>query len=442
MIITNYLGNYSSLLATLIIICLLLTICSLYCSTLSDTMEDAHDECPDDNILSIHNDVKMLPSRRTMYLNRDFLKQGHVKLAISAITDVTVYMWTNRYVKDLVVNRDNIPRVDEDYRRTTFGEIVFFKNNCHTLINMEAKEMLANEVRKAFRDVAQFTTWREGLNLLKEQVMETGDISMAYDCLYGTAFSGNWAIYAQSAFMHRNNIEWRVWDVPSKKCPNGFISHIYSSAKGHHVKELKEVKKKSLQNSPARRGTRSKYSYTVARNAIELKHDPNYLHVGEINVKLTELSKKGNKNPTVQDFRRLLIAMKKTNLEVYRRMSQVSTTPHQEDDLLDTEPVPAIVNKSSLYNSLAKQFAYRKNGADKETTDIEVNSDNMDYEPEIEESCADSAVFSQNYDANNSDADEDDETASEVSDNVSSFLNVGVPYCFPKFLTFFFREHC
>lgn len=358
-----------------------------------------------------------------MYLNRDFIKQGHVKLGIADITDVTVYMWVNRFVKDLVVNRNNIPPVDEDYRRQMFSEIVFFKNNCHTLINMEAKEMLANEVRKAFRDVTMFTTWREGIRLLKDHIKETNSIKVAYGCLYGPQFSGNWAIFAQSAFMKRNNLEWRIWDVRNKKCPNGFVSHIYTSCKGHQVKELKEVKKRSLQEDTELEQSgkkRGRYSYKIGHNADTLAADPNYLHIGEIFVKLTDLGKKGNTNPSVADFRKLLTAMKRTNITTFKRMSVVSNN-HSEDGTPNNMS-NAVSNKSRITRSLMNQFVY---GANKKTVqhdeDEEVDED-IEYDAEDDENTTDTNSYANEY-PGNFDDELDAETTSEVSGNVSEILS-------------------
>lgn len=298
----------------------------------------------DESLLTIHDSYKLLPSPRSIYLNRDFLKQGHVKVTLENITDFTVYMWDNRFVPKLVVNRDNIPPVTEVYRRNTCGDIDSFRRCCTTLINMETREMLADEVRAAFRDETTYriTTWREGINLLNDHSKKSGSVAVAYECCHGPTFSGNWALMAQEAMMKRNNIVYRQWDLQDKRCPNGWLSHIYSSTKGQHLKDVDGISARSLKASNVVSGSPRKHKrYTLSRNHEVLTRDPNYVSLLVINAKLNEMAKKGNQNPSIIDIKKMLLSVKKTNLNLCRRLSSVASTtactPRDIDELIPTQ---------------------------------------------------------------------------------------------------------
>lgn len=63
-----------------------------------------------------------------MFLNHDFLKQGHISVTIEDMTDFKVYMWHNLHVKDLEINHAHIPPAREECRRQTVAKVVSF---CH-----------------------------------------------------------------------------------------------------------------------------------------------------------------------------------------------------------------------------------------------------------------------------------------------------------------------
>lgn len=155
-----------------------------------------------DALLSLQQLPGSIPSKKRLYLNRDFIKHGQVNISIDDITDFTVYMWDNRFVCDLIFDRNDIPPVTEEYRLTRMGEIEYFWGKCWTNIGLETKQMLTTEVNNAFRNVSnrRVTKWNEAAKLLHRQYLESNkDPTVSWACCYGEAFSGNWAKYAQNA---------------------------------------------------------------------------------------------------------------------------------------------------------------------------------------------------------------------------------------------------
>lgn len=330
----------------------------------------------DETLLTIHDNYKLLPSPRTIFLNRDFLKQGHVKVTIENITDFTVYMWDNRFVPELVVNRDNIPPVTEVYRRNTCGDIDSFRRCCTTLINMETREMLADEVRAAFQDETTYriTTWREGINLLNENSKTSGSVAVAYECCHGPAFSGNWALMAQDGMMKRNNIVYRKWDLQDKRCPNGWLSHIYSSTKGQHLKDVDGISAKQLRASNViSSNPRRNNSYTLARNHVDLTRDPNYVSILVITAKLNEMAKKGNQNPSIVDIKKMLLSIKKTNLNLCRRLSVASATVRSQGNEVQI-PTRNVVPNIFVDPVDPNDFVYGEAGYNQEGVEELVNN--------------------------------------------------------------------
>lgn len=311
-------------------------------------LEDNDDPTSDiDYLLSPPDDAFALPSRQTIYLNRDFIKQGQVKVKLEDITPFQVFMWDNRFMRDLSFNRDNIAPITEEYRRKAYSEIDYFRRRCWTRINLETKQMLTQEVKRAFRDDANnnIVQWIEGVHLLNDHYDKTKDASLAYSCLYGPAFSGNWAKIAQTSMMRSYNIDYRTWDLTDKPCPNGFLSHMYSATKGNHVKKIKFISA-SLGRQPggitvpASGAQRSNPKYKLSANAVELDRDPNYLHVQSIVEKLTEMEKGGNVRPTIGDVKKLLYNLKRSNLLMCTKLAfvnQQGTNLRQEGTRCETE---------------------------------------------------------------------------------------------------------
>lgn len=290
-------------------------------------------ECSEmDTLLSLSQVPGSIPSKKRMYLNRDFIKQGQVNVTINDITNFTVYMWDNRFVKELTFDREHIPPVTEEYRLKTLGEIEFFRGKCWTNISLETKQMLVIEVNKAFRDVSnrRVTKWNDAAKLLNKHYADSKeeDASVSYACCYGEAFSGNWAKYGQNSFMESNNIEFRVWDLLHKQCPNGFISHMFSATKGHHVKKVPhataKLGKSGFLSKKKINGVGTKGALGCQVVYKECK-DPNFLDVRQISSKLTdEFSSQGINNPSVADVRKLLFRMRKANNSLSLRLSAAS----------------------------------------------------------------------------------------------------------------------
>lgn len=282
----------------------------------------------DDRQLALQDGAFKLPFNKTVYLTRDFIKQGHKAVKLKDMSDFMCFVWHNRYVKDLVYDRLHIAPVTEDFRRSMFCQVVDFRKKCHSDINLTTNLMLTNEVRKVFADDSfkYCNTWREGIKLLNAHTVRTQNKEVAYKCCYGEAFSGNWTINAQNQFMELNNIKWRDWDVPKRKCPNGFFSHMFTSTKGHHVKDVDEVNYKSFESARevARKYGTKRLKYTISPGTIELTRDPFYIDVRKINDKVKEMGGKGKKSPTVADFQKLLASMYRTNVQLCRKLTAAS----------------------------------------------------------------------------------------------------------------------
>lgn len=273
-------------------------------------------------MLSMEEDAGAVPSKRTIYLNRDFLKAGQNRVSLKDITDFTVYMWDNRYMKHLIFNRDNIAPVDQEYRKQVLTQIDYFRRQCWGMINLETKLLLTKEVRIAFRDNSSHSIlkWNEAVKCLNEHTKSTGDARIAYTCCYGPNFSGNWAKNRQSKIMTRINAEWRVWDLEDKPCPNGFFSHMYSATKGHHVKPVKYISARMGRQSfgPRNIGTLGNYDVSGINNPIQ--RDPNFIDVRDILTKLSEFATKGNATPSIVDFKKMIYLLKKNNIHLCNQL--------------------------------------------------------------------------------------------------------------------------
>jgi hypothetical protein len=81
-----------------------------------------------DNLFSASQIPGSIPSKERMYLNRDFIQRGQIPVTLDDVSNFTVYMWDNRYVKNLTFSRNHIPQISEDYRVKTFGEIDYKTN--------------------------------------------------------------------------------------------------------------------------------------------------------------------------------------------------------------------------------------------------------------------------------------------------------------------------
>lgn len=197
--------------------------------------------------------------------------------------------------------------------------------------------MLVIEVSKAFRDDpnCRVVKWNEAAKLLNKTFEQTELADIPYACCYGEAFSGNWAKYGQNSFMIANNIEWRVWDLPDKQCPNGFFSHMFSGTKGHHVKKVPCATAKLGKTGPLIQSNEETLIAPAAPPVSYIYHqcrDPNYLNVREINVKLHEtFTLQGIPNPGVADVKRLLFNMTKLNINLCNRLNRVSNHGESED---------------------------------------------------------------------------------------------------------------
>lgn len=209
---------------------------------------------------------------------------------------------------ELYFNRANIALVSEEYRQKTYAEVDYFRRRCWRAINLATKQILTEEVKKAFKDDVsnKILLWNEGIHLLNE----TSNQSLAYLCLYGPAFCGSWAKIAQNKMMRNCNLEFRPRDLTKKPCPNGFLSRMFSATKGNPVKNVTNVStnfgKEEIATGQDINDTRSKHTYKILHKIIELDRDPNYLHIQSITAKLNEMEKQGNKTPTIGEVKQLM----------------------------------------------------------------------------------------------------------------------------------------
>lgn len=126
--------------------------CSFFVLIMFLADDEQYDDSDAENILALEDDACALPSKETIYLNRDFLRAGQNRVTIKDITDFTVFMWDNRYMRDLTYNRNNIAPVTDEYRMKTHAQVDYFRRQCWSMVNLETKQMLTKEVRKAFKD--------------------------------------------------------------------------------------------------------------------------------------------------------------------------------------------------------------------------------------------------------------------------------------------------
>lgn len=301
------------------------------------------------NLFSASQIPGTIPSKNRMYLNRDFIQFGQRPVTLKDISNFTVYMWDNRFVPNLTFSREHIPQINENYRLKTFGEIDYFRGQCWKSISLETKQMLTIEVKKAFRDDpnCRVVKWNEAAKLLNKDYAHSGQNTTSWKCCYGEAFSGNWHKYAQNTFMETMNIEWRVWDLPDRQCPNGFFSHMFSSTKGHHVKKVPQANAKlgkTGSNTVISGNTGGSMKVAPQHYVYQSCRDPDYLHVKEIVMKLKEnFCLKGITNPSVSDIKKLLFNMTKLNKNLCSRVNTVAARAREcitdnENDDGRTEP--------------------------------------------------------------------------------------------------------
>jgi hypothetical protein len=297
--------------------------------------------------LSLHENYVTLPSERTIFLNRDFIKHGQKRVLLSEFTKVHVYMWDNRYERELVFNRSTIPPVSEDYLLRTFEQVNDFRSTCQTSINRETKAMLTQKVRDAVRNdtTACTTTWRMASKTLNALTLRTKDISIAFNCCYGASFSGNWAVYAQTRFMKRNNIEWRDWDLVNRPCPGGFFAHIFTSTKGHHVKLVDYVNSKS--GNVAKLPTRDSGTTNNSGSNRMSIDDPNMVDIRTVASQFKEHRRKGNPTFEWSDIRKILSAIRRTNNRVTARVANTRTAGEQDQSTFGEDDEPATMHLDS-----------------------------------------------------------------------------------------------
>jgi hypothetical protein len=319
--------------------------------------------------LALEDDECALPSRRTIYLNRDFLKAGQNRVTINDITPFTVFMWDNRYERDLSYNRDNMAPVTNEYREQTLGQVDYFRRQLWSMVNLETKQMLTNEVRKAFQETNfnMIMKWNDGIKMLNQHTRKSENSNVAYACCYGEAFSGNWAKNGQAILMRRINVEWRKWDIADKPCPNGFISHMYSATKGHHVKRVDNVSAKLGREANGKALSRNRF--IVPETVRHLPRDPNFLDAREIYSKLTEFVQEGNLNPSINQFKQMLFNMRKSNLHVCKKISlttirAASVTTDEDDDGKMPAVDSVVVDRNENIAATADDSVFTENDAD------------------------------------------------------------------------------
>jgi hypothetical protein len=238
-----------------------------------------------------------LPSKRTIYLPRDLIPRGEQCPKITDLTDYMVLMWTNRFDRDFTVDRNNggIPQVDNEFRIQIMAEIMAMRNCALSYIGTESKEMLRLECARIYRATSAkcISSWNVAIDVMNKDIA-AGLRNNPWRTCYGDRFSKSWMKVAQDSFMEKMNIKFRQWDKDDGICPNGFFAAMYSSTKGHHVRDV-NIRRNSLQGAAIPSGTVSAASI-----------DPNFVDIRKISQALIVLGSSGTTEFSLADVQTFL----------------------------------------------------------------------------------------------------------------------------------------